>query len=157
MTDDVKGDVKINVDEGLQPQPPSQKQQQEKEQKELHNGKSISRIEISENVKYLVSYSADDDSIVGWEITKDTKDKMDEENDEVEEKYKLDFKPEINYVGRVFQMCVSNDNILAFTYVNGDDDVKTGKQNYYLQLFTLLASKRSADSKFLFLVRIRNY
>ena len=84
-----------------------------------HNGNSISKVEISQNRKYLVTYSEDDNSIVGWKI-------------EIEEKESgiiplIDPKPKIKNVGRVYRMCISNNNILAYTYVNNDDDVKISK------------------------------
>ena len=124
MTDEEKIDVKIH---NSQPQPPSQLQPQ----MQPHNGSPISWIEVSQNIKYLVSYSEDDDSIVGWEIKNNKLDEKDKNDEKVEEE-KIKFKSIINKVGRVLRMCISNDNILAYTYLSKNyfgENVKISKYN----------------------------
>jgi WD40 repeat protein len=68
---------------------------------EPHNGEPITRIEISPNEKYLVSFSKKDCSIVGWNI---------EDIDNVQLKFdqiiKRNYKIEI--------LCVSDDKLLAY-------------------------------------------
>ena len=84
-----------------------------------HNGQNIySKIlGISENRKYLVTYSKDDKSIVGWEI----EEAVVNEEDVVKEKVVVNKKVEkivprskIEGVDSISYMCVSNENILAF-------------------------------------------
>ncbi|PKK60071.1 hypothetical protein RhiirC2_819457 [Rhizophagus irregularis] len=79
---------------------------------ELHNGKPITRIEISPNEKYLITYSKKDCSIVGWNV-KDI-DKVQLKFDQTV-KIKKDGKYEIK------NLCVSDDKKLA--YINYDSHV----------------------------------
>ena len=71
-----------------------------------HNGKPITMIEISPNENYLITYSKEDSSIVGWNV---------EDMDKVQLKFhqtvkinKEDNKDEIE------SLCVSDDNKLAY-------------------------------------------
>src|SRR3954471_15382817 len=66
----------------------------------IHNGKPITMLEVSPNVKYLVTYSEVDKSIVGWDV------------DEFEEQPKQ-LKPdnntiEINFNYTLNRICVSD-------------------------------------------------
>jgi WD40 repeat protein len=69
-----------------------------------HNGKPITKIEISTNEKYLVTYSENDRSIVGWNV---------EDVDKDQPKSEL----KVNDVN-VRQMCFSDDKKLA--YINNE-------------------------------------
>ncbi|RGB36396.1 hypothetical protein C1646_814060 [Rhizophagus diaphanus] len=69
---------------------------------EPHNGKPIARIEISPNEKYLITYSKEDCSIVGWDKDKGQPDvivKINEDN-----KYGIE------------SLCVFDDKKLAYNY-----------------------------------------
>ena len=69
---------------------------------ELHNGKPITRIEISPNEKYLITYSKEDYSIVGWNV---------EDKDKVDQTVKInneDDKHEIE------NLCISDDKKLVY-------------------------------------------
>jgi WD40 repeat protein len=69
-----------------------------------HNGKHITKIEISPEEKYLVTYSQDDNSIFGWSING---------GGPKPDNYRYDvpyFKQEIK------KMCVSDDKKLAYIY-----------------------------------------
>ncbi|PKC03785.1 hypothetical protein RhiirA5_423257, partial [Rhizophagus irregularis] len=68
---------------------------------EPHNGEPITRIEISPNEKYLVSFSKKDCSIVGWNI---------EDIDKVQLKFDQIVKR--NYEIEI--LCVSDDKLLAY-------------------------------------------
>jgi WD40 repeat protein len=78
-----------------------------------HNGKPITTIEVSPNGKYLVTYSAEDKSIVGWNV-----------DDHVEGQLKLDCCHNIEKYEGIIKICVSDDNILALIY---DDYYELGK------------------------------
>ena len=79
-----------------------------------HNGKPITTIEISPNGKYLVTYSEEDESFVGWNVDDinvgqlkfdTTVNLSDYDYDTRElEKFKLN------------QMCISDDKKLAYIY-----------------------------------------
>ncbi|RGB26340.1 hypothetical protein C1646_746890 [Rhizophagus diaphanus] len=71
-------------------------------QSKLHNGLPITKLEISPNEKYLVTYSQFDRSIVGWNVVED----INEEPD-----YKIDF---IISKGIIEQICVSDYKKLAY-------------------------------------------
>ena len=47
---------------------PSKKPQQKSQEKLPHNGKTISKLEISMNGKYLVTYCEEDETIFGWNV-----------------------------------------------------------------------------------------
>ncbi|RGB26722.1 hypothetical protein C1646_746706, partial [Rhizophagus diaphanus] len=79
---------------------------------ERYNGKPITKIEISPNEKYLITYSEEDHSIVGWNVEdildkvqlkfhQTVKTKKDNE-DNVDEKYEIK------------SLCVSDDKKLAY-------------------------------------------
>src|SRR3954468_3708300 len=93
-----------------------------------HNGSSISMVEISQDRRYLVTYSKDDDSIIGWSITDVKGGVEDEDNNKEAKDIKQDILPisRINNVYHVIHMCVSNKNILAYIYINDVDDVDSG-------------------------------
>ena len=69
----------------------------------VHNGKPITRIEVSPNEKYLVTYSDDDDSIAGWNII---------EGPEPDNSYL-----KINDRIKIKQICVSDYKKLAYIYI----------------------------------------
>jgi hypothetical protein len=71
-----------------------------------HNGKSITKVEVSPNEKYLVTYSQDDRSIVGWNV-----------EDVDEGQLKPEFSLEIYDISdKESQICVSDDK--KFAYIN---------------------------------------
>ncbi|RGB38502.1 hypothetical protein C1646_812605 [Rhizophagus diaphanus] len=70
-----------------------------------HNNKPITKIEISPGGRYLVTYSQEDHSVVGWNI-EDVDEGQLKPNDSVK----------INY--EINQICVSDDKKLA--YINND-------------------------------------
>ncbi|CAB4488863.1 unnamed protein product [Rhizophagus irregularis] len=70
-----------------------------------HNNKPITKIEISPGGRYLVTYSQEDHSVVGWNI-EDVDEGQLKSNDSVK----------INY--EINQICVSDDKKLA--YINND-------------------------------------
>jgi WD40 repeat protein len=74
-----------------------------------HNDKSITKMEISPNGKYLVIYSENDGSIVGWNINKDI--------DEGQLKPEITVKAVIDQNHQIKQICVSDDKKLAYIYV----------------------------------------
>ncbi|PKY57118.1 hypothetical protein RhiirA4_477964 [Rhizophagus irregularis] len=80
---------------------------------EQHNGKPINRIEISPNDKYLITYSYDDYSIVGWNV---------EDMDKVQLKFDQTVKIDREFYG---SLCVSDDKKLAYT----DDFVNIVEMN----------------------------
>lgn len=61
-----------------------------------HNGKSIDKIEISPNEEYLVTYSKEHYSIVGWNAI-----------------LKSEFSIKLNPNEKLINMCVSNDKKLV--------------------------------------------
>jgi hypothetical protein len=68
-----------------------------------HNDKSITKIEVSPNEKYLVTYSRDDNSIVGWNVAYVDEGQLEHET----------FPHKIqDYIQR--QICVSDDKKLAY-------------------------------------------
>ncbi|GET04866.1 hypothetical protein GLOIN_2v1874127 [Rhizophagus clarus] len=67
-----------------------------------HKGKHISRIEVSPNEKYVVTYSKEDNSIVGWKVVD-------------EGQLKSEFTHEIEQESKLEQLCVSDDKKLAYT------------------------------------------
>ncbi|PKY60008.1 hypothetical protein RhiirA4_483241, partial [Rhizophagus irregularis] len=72
-----------------------------------HNGEPITNIEISANEKYLITYSKEDRSIVGWNV---------EDIDKVQ--LKLDKTVKINE-DEIESLCVSDDKKLAYiTYTD---------------------------------------
>ncbi|PKY63038.1 hypothetical protein RhiirA4_490761, partial [Rhizophagus irregularis] len=69
-----------------------------------HNGKHITMIEISPKEKYLITYSKEDRSIVGWNV---------ENIDKVQLKFHQTVK--INeYFSNIYSLCVSDDKKLAY-------------------------------------------
>ena len=77
-----------------------------------HNGKPITKIEVSPNEKYLVTYSEEDRSIVGWNFDID------------EGQLKSEFFHKINDK-QIYVLCVSDDKKLAYIYVDryGNNDL----------------------------------
>src|SRR3954454_19743344 len=134
--DEVDDDEKIDKDEKFDKDRP-------------HNGSSISMVEISENRRYLVTYSKDDEAIVWWSISDVKGGVEDEDNNKEAKDIKQDILPisRINNVYHVIRMCVSNQNILAYIYINDVDDVDSGlsMSMYYLSRFILLTSKYSIN------------
>jgi hypothetical protein len=72
----------------------------------LHNDKSI--IEISPNGKYIVTYSKEDRSIVGWNVEDIDEGRL--EPDSTVKAVKVDSNRWIN------QICVSDDKKLAYIH-----------------------------------------
>ena|ERR1044072_1940127 len=71
-----------------------------------HNGNSITRLEVSPNDKYLVTYSDEDNSIVGWNI-----------EDIYEGPLKPDITVKINNRYKLNKICVSDHKKLACIYI----------------------------------------
>ncbi|CAB4441639.1 unnamed protein product [Rhizophagus irregularis] len=76
---------------------------------EPHNGKSITRIEISPNEKYLITYSEEDRSIFDWNV---------EETDKVQLKFhqvvKTNNEDNEIYKYEIKSLCISDDKKLAY-------------------------------------------
>jgi WD40 repeat protein len=70
-----------------------------------HNGKYITKIEISPNEKYLVTYNQNDKSIVGWNV---------EDVDEGQLKPEFYHKIKDDRGVNISQICVSNDKKFAY-------------------------------------------
>ncbi|GBC19346.2 hypothetical protein GLOIN_2v1729118 [Rhizophagus irregularis DAOM 181602=DAOM 197198] len=71
---------------------------------EQHNGKPITMLEISPNEKYLITYSEEDRSIVGWNV---------EDIDKVQLKFHQAVKTKETKYG-IKSLCVSDDKKLAY-------------------------------------------
>ncbi|PKY24304.1 hypothetical protein RhiirB3_527112, partial [Rhizophagus irregularis] len=76
---------------------------------ERHSGKPITRIEISPNGNYLITYSEKDRSIVGWNV---------EDKDKVQLKFDQTVKLSISYLLSSLILCVSDDKKLAYCNYN---------------------------------------
>jgi WD40 repeat protein len=80
-----------------------------------HDNKPITKIEVSPNEKYLITYSSDDLSIVGWAMTSSTvftpalSTSLGNIGDEGS--LKFEFRRSVD---RVDQMCVSDNKELAY-------------------------------------------
>ncbi|PKY60531.1 hypothetical protein RhiirA4_519009 [Rhizophagus irregularis] len=70
-----------------------------------HNGKPITRIEISPNEKYLITYSKEDCSIVGWNV---------EDKDKVQLNFDQTVKINEDIKYKIRSLCVSDDKKLAY-------------------------------------------
>jgi WD40 repeat protein len=83
-----------------------------------HNGKSITKMAVSPKGKYLVTYSKDDCSIVGWNINS------------IDEGQLRSIGTVKTADKRVEQICVSDDKKLVYTYDCKDvnDSKFIGKQ-----------------------------
>jgi WD40 repeat protein len=75
---------------------------------ELHNGKPITRIEISPSEKYLITYSKEGCSIVGWNV---------EDIDKVQLKFDQTVNEDIK--NGIKSLCVSDDKKLAYNDIYG--------------------------------------
>src|SRR6266498_2641404 len=82
-----------------------------------HNGHPITKMEISSNEEYLVTYSEKDKTIVGWNV----------HNDEYKPNGPI-LNSTISVDQRIFYMCVSNNNVLA--YLEYYDETNT--EDHYL-------------------------
>uniref|UniRef100_U9T7X8 Uncharacterized protein n=1 Tax=Rhizophagus irregularis (strain DAOM 181602 / DAOM 197198 / MUCL 43194) TaxID=747089 RepID=U9T7X8_RHIID len=71
---------------------------------ERHNGKPITKIEISPNDKYLITYSEKDLSIVGWNV---------EDMDKFQLKFDQTVKI-IENIDYITGLCVSDDKKVAY-------------------------------------------
>jgi hypothetical protein len=69
----------------------------------LHNGLPITEIEVSPNEKYLVTYSQEDHSIVGWDIT----------NGQLKPEFHVN-SVDVDVNKRNQQICISDDKKLAY-------------------------------------------
>ncbi|POG71445.1 hypothetical protein GLOIN_2v1794049 [Rhizophagus irregularis DAOM 181602=DAOM 197198] len=87
-----------------------------------HNGKLVTKIEVSPNEKYLVTYSKDDHSIVGWNI--ESKDKS---------QLKLDKTFKLSDM-ILLQMCVSDNKKLAYINENKYLEIYDMKKNQKIKL-----------------------
>ncbi|UZO13411.1 uncharacterized protein OCT59_004910 [Rhizophagus irregularis] len=74
---------------------------------ERHNGKPITRIEISPNGNYLITYSEEDRSIVGWNV---------EDKDKVQLKFDKTVKIDEDNQDEIRSLCVSDDKKLCRIY-----------------------------------------
>jgi WD40 repeat protein len=84
-----------------------------------HKGRSVTKIEVSPNGNYLVTYSEKDHSIIGWNVNEIDEGRL-EPDFTVKTSNKL-----------VSQICVSNDMRLAYIYQLSDvvtNVSKLGKQ-----------------------------
>ncbi|PKK67804.1 hypothetical protein RhiirC2_834909 [Rhizophagus irregularis] len=86
-----------------------------------HNGKLVTKIEVSPNEKYLVTYSEEDHSIVGWNI--ESKDKS---------QLKLDKTFKLSVI--LLQMCVSDNKKLAYINENKYLEIYDMKKNQKIKL-----------------------
>ena len=78
------------------------------EKSKPHNGKPINMMEISPNAKYIVSYSEEDNTIVGWNV-EDIEEGRFEPDDTTVKPY--------NTKKRVYHMCVSDEKKLVLNMV----------------------------------------
>lgn len=79
-----------------------------------HNGRPITKIELSPKSQYLVTYSEEDHSIVGWNV-----------KDIDEGKLKLDISVKISdTIKNLNQMRISDDKKLVYIY---NDNKSIGK------------------------------
>jgi hypothetical protein len=84
-----------------------------------HDNKPITKIEVSPNEKYLITYSSDDLSIVGWTVTTPSTPSIftpalpptSPGNVGDEDSLKFEFRRSVE---RVDQMCVSDNKELAY-------------------------------------------
>src|SRR5438876_10498378 len=83
-----------------------------------HDSKQISRLEVSPNRKYLVTYSENDHSIVGWDV-KDIDDelKIDDETERLKSEITIKIN---NKYKNLSQICVSDNKKLVCIYVYND-------------------------------------
>jgi WD40 repeat protein len=72
-----------------------------------HNSKPITKIVVSPNCKYLVTYSRDDKSIFGWNVK--NKDEGSLELDQTIKSSDIGISSE-----EMYQICVSDDKKLVF-------------------------------------------
>ncbi|RIA87473.1 hypothetical protein C1645_740109 [Glomus cerebriforme] len=75
-----------------------------------HNGKPITMIEVSPNGTYLVTYSPEDNSFIGWNVTN---------VDDVADMDEFQLKPDdyhhtTEYSTYTYKICVSDDKKLTF-------------------------------------------
>src|SRR3954447_18076643 len=89
----------------------------EKNNKRHHSGRPITKIEVSPNGKYLVTYSEEDNSIVGWNIEDVNEGQL---KPDAEERFEPDKIVTIKTVRvdelRINHICVSDDSKLAYIY-----------------------------------------
>ena len=86
-----------------------------------HNGKPITKIEVSPNEKYLVTYSEEDNSIVGWNV-----------EDVGEGQLKSEFSLKVNESGTIGSICVSDDKKLAYMFYNVVNNKCYPSKNYLI-------------------------
>jgi len=117
-----KSSVVIPVEDDIEDDDSENKQNDDREIEKHdnipHNGNPISMIEISPNGKYLVTYSEDDETIVGWNVEYDKiikeKDNSMEEKDDDPKEIKDIKQDNTCEVYPILNMCVSDQNILAY-------------------------------------------
>jgi hypothetical protein len=76
-----------------------------------HNGKPVTMMRVSPNGKYLITYSKDDESIVGWNVA-----------NVVEGRLKSDYIRTHKGYHEIEEICVSDDKKLAYIH-----DIYLGK------------------------------
>ncbi|PKY59357.1 hypothetical protein RhiirA4_482026, partial [Rhizophagus irregularis] len=92
---------------------------------ERHNGKPITRIEISPNGNYLITYSEKDRSIVGWNV---------EDKDKVQLKFDKTVKINEDNKHKIKNLCVSDDKKLAYGYKYGIDIIDINNKDKKIAL-----------------------
>src|SRR4051794_25366695 len=86
-----------------------------------HNGKPITKIEVSPNDKYLITYSEDDRSIVGWNVEPTKGYSWMNGTDTDDGRLEPDTTVKINVKYKnLYQICVSDDKKLVCIYIYGD-------------------------------------
>jgi len=98
-----KKDVRLNINKLHDDNDKLLHDDNEKLQHKSHNGKPITQVETSPNEEYLVTYSEEDRSIVGWDV-----EGVDE--GQLESKFSLKVEKSIN------QICVSDDKKLVYNF-----------------------------------------
>src|ERR1044072_5911551 len=91
-----------------------------------HNGKPITKLEVSPNGEYLVTYSEKDHSIVGWNVNPDDNQDDEIEKESPDEIQRIDegqLEPagtpvEVNEYMTISQLCVSDDKKLGYIYID---------------------------------------
>ncbi|CAI2177911.1 2752_t:CDS:2 [Funneliformis geosporum] len=116
-----------------------------------HEGSPITMIEISPNAKYIVTYSEEDKTIVGWNV-KDDKCKLIPDftinSDKIFRNNKTD-EVVANDEKTIFHMCVSDEKMLVLSYVEYGSHTE-GNVNDYLNLIDMKDQDREMELYFEF-------
>src|SRR5687767_13508831 len=102
----------VSIDVDIIQGEPSEKPQQKSQEKLPHNGKTISKLEISMNGKYLVTYSEEDEIIVGWNVEGIEEGK----NESVQTLEECIYEPDnvVKLFGDIIHMRISDKKILTY-------------------------------------------